>query len=710
MKKILILMITVISSALIFNCAQEPTKFEDNLTNTAPYFTSVPDTVITVGQNFEYTAQVADDTDPANSLAVTVVRKPAWLNYNSTTKTLSGITANTNLDGIGNEVELKVTDGLLSKNQNFKIRANSENDTEIEVNPTSLAFGNVTVSTTSSIQSFTVKGKNLTNDIVITAPSGYQIANNGGPFGSRITLNQSNGIVLLSTINVRFMPTSAVDYNNRISCESVGANSQGIAISGKGVKGVISISTDNMNFGDVTVGNNSESKTFLISGTGLASDITVTAPTGYILTIAKSSKAFRKNKNTLVIPHSNGTIFPTTISTIFAPTLNGTHNSNITCRAIGADDKNIGVNGSGVGQITVNTTNLNFGGVPINTNSPVKSFFLSGVGLSSNINISAPTGYQVSTNSGNEFSNSISVTPVNFEINTNIFVRFKPLNTQNYSGNISCSSNGVSTKNIAVTAFGVDILLINGGTFQMGSTNGENNEQPVHLVTLNTFYINKYEVTQAEWITTMGSNPSYNISSANNPVDNVSWYNILVYCNKRSIQEGFTPCYTINNSTNPDTWGAIPISNNNTTWDAVICNWNSNGYRLPTEAKWEFSARGGNTINDYTYSGSNNVEDVAWYSLNSNGFTHQVGTKNPNGLGIYDMSGNVYEWCWDRFSIYNSSPQTNPTGSITGIDRVCRSGGISSVSNYCRVSSRISYYPHGIDYTNGFRLVRSKLD
>ncbi|MBO4507310.1 MAG: SUMF1/EgtB/PvdO family nonheme iron enzyme [Spirochaetaceae bacterium] len=180
--------------------------------------------------------------------------------------------------------------------------------------------------------------------------------------------------------------------------------------------------------------------------------------------------------------------------------------------------------------------------------------------------------------------------------------------------------------------------------------------------TIPNLYVCDHEVTQAEFTAVMGFNTSSHDGSSGNqtaegekqknrPVDCVNWYTALVYCNKRSRSEGLTPCYTINNSTNPDEWGVIPTEGYNATWDAVTCDFNANGYRLPKIEEWEYVARGGNglTGTQYKYSGSDTPSDVAWYGTDEahGGITHEVKKKEPNSLGIYDMSGNVWEWCWD---------------------------------------------------------------
>jgi formylglycine-generating enzyme required for sulfatase activity len=240
---------------------------------------------------------------------------------------------------------------------------------------------------------------------------------------------------------------------------------------------------------------------------------------------------------------------------------------------------------------------------------------------------------------------------------------------------------------IGVQEVPANMILVEGGTFQMGSANGDNDERPVHTVTVKGFYLGKYEVTQKEWIEIMGSNPS-NWKGENLPVENISWYEAVEYCNKRSQKEGLSPAYRGSG-------------------DSVVCDFNASGYRLPTEAEWEYAAKGGNkNYLSYEYSGGNGVDRVAWYEGNSGKRTRPVGTKQANDLGLHDMSGNVWEWCWDWYGSYGGGSQTDPVGAPSGTYRVFRGGNLASTAGYLRSASRGGNTPSSRGGNLGFRLVR----
>ena len=230
----------------------------------------------------------------------------------------------------------------------------------------------------------------------------------------------------------------------------------------------------------------------------------------------------------------------------------------------------------------------------------------------------------------------------------------------------------------------IPVVYVSGGTFKMGATSeqgsdADSDEKPTHQVTVSSFYMGKYEVTQAQWEAVMGTTVrqqrdkadlSYSLYGigGNYPIYYVSYNEAVEFCRKLSTLTGRT-------------------------------------YRLPTEAEWEYAARGGNQSRGYKYSGSNDLSSVAWYGDNSNTTSHAVGTKQANELGLYDMSGNVWEWCSDWNGKYSNSPQTNPKGPGSGSSRVNRGGSWGNDASSCRVSDRGSYPPSLRDYDLGFRVV-----
>lgn len=230
-----------------------------------------------------------------------------------------------------------------------------------------------------------------------------------------------------------------------------------------------------------------------------------------------------------------------------------------------------------------------------------------------------------------------------------------------------------------------------------------------------SFYMSDHEVTRGEYKAVMGSDPSTakaydkdgnkltgDDAVKNNPVNYISWYDALVYCNTRSIKENLTPCYSISGSTNPDDWGSVP-TNNNSTWNAATCDFEADGYRLPTEAEWEWAARGGE---NYTYAGSDDIDEVAWYTSNTNDTgTRDVKTKKKNGYGLYDMSGNVWEWCWDWYGSISSD--TLASGSASGSNRCQRGGSWIDNASLAQVADRYNSSQNGRGNNFGFRVVRN---
>ncbi len=221
-----------------------------------------------------------------------------------------------------------------------------------------------------------------------------------------------------------------------------------------------------------------------------------------------------------------------------------------------------------------------------------------------------------------------------------------------------------------------NMVYVSGGTFTMGATSEQgseayDDEKPTHSVTLNSFYLCKYEVTQALWQAVMGNNPSY-FKGNNLPVEWVSWDDCQTFISRLNSLTG-------------------------------------KNFRLPTEAEWEYAARGGNRSRGYKYSGSNVLSDVAWYTDNGGSKTHPVGSKSPNELGLYDMSGNVWEWCSDWKGTYSSFAQTNPTEPSSGSYRVGRGGSWDRSVWDCRSSCRPGGAPDGLDADLGLRLALSQL-
>jgi len=247
-------------------------------------------------------------------------------------------------------------------------------------------------------------------------------------------------------------------------------------------------------------------------------------------------------------------------------------------------------------------------------------------------------------------------------------------------------------KTYITTSSNMEFVLVKGGTFKMGNTFGEDafeDEFPVHSVTLSNYYIGTYEVIQTEWVAVMGSNPS-SFKADNKPVENISWFDAVTFCNKLSTREGLTPCYTIGRNNN------------------VTCNWTANGYRMPSEAEWEFAARGGLESKGYIFSGSNSIDEVGFYKDNSMSMSHPTGSKRSNELGIYDMSGNVWEWCWDWYSnSYQPGAVTNPHGVEQGIERCRRGGGWAQPPKSSRSSNRLGTPPEAKFNYVGLRLVKN---
>jgi len=256
----------------------------------------------------------------------------------------------------------------------------------------------------------------------------------------------------------------------------------------------------------------------------------------------------------------------------------------------------------------------------------------------------------------------------------------------------------------------IGVVRVQGGSFEMGycpSGEGSGWGCPIRTVTVNGFYMGVFPVTQGEWYDVMGTWPGF-FTGANAldeywnevqttpvfnrrdlPVERVSWFDAVGFANALSVQAGLVPVYTVSGTT--------------VTW-----NRGANGYRLPTEAEWEFAARGGIVCQgNFVFSGSNTAGDVAWTNVNSGRRTHEVGMLDSNALGLYDMSGNIWEWVWDWVDTYPAEDETNPVGAVSGVNRVVRGGGWFNPPELPRSAIRGSTHPDARDYNGlGFRVVR----
>lgn len=276
-------------------------------------------------------------------------------------------------------------------------------------------------------------------------------------------------------------------------------------------------------------------------------------------------------------------------------------------------------------------------------------------------------------------------------------------------GNNGQSDTQTGVVTISGPSVTIDMVSIPATYFKMGCTQGDNscfdNELPAHWVQVNGFKMGVTEITQAQWEAVMGSNPSQNANCPECPVESISWYDAIVFCNRLSEMHNLTPCYyslyypigvygKTGNSWSLPNYGEVSFSSSNS------------GYRLPTEAEWETAARA--NYANFVYSGSNSVGQVAVYNGNSGGKPNTVKSKYPNAFGLYDMSGNVWEWCYDWFGYYNQNTAFNPLGPYSGPTRVCRGGHYSDTPEGVRVSFRASW--HGISdryATVGLRVARN---
>lgn len=248
-----------------------------------------------------------------------------------------------------------------------------------------------------------------------------------------------------------------------------------------------------------------------------------------------------------------------------------------------------------------------------------------------------------------------------------------------------------SDKKVAHTAGGIDMVSIPSGEFMMGSADGAIDAKPPHQVKVNGFLMDEHEVTQEVYEKVIGTNPSRR-KNPQNPVEQVTWIAAAKFCNARSLQEGLKPCYDTN------TWA---------------CDFSANGYRLPTEAEWEYAYRAGSSTQFYFSGSTQDLKSFAWFEGNSQTKPHPVGQRRPNAWGLYDMAGNVWEWCNDFYGVkyYRQSPTDNPRGPQEGEKRVLRGGAWSTSADSCTAFVRNCDEAGLTDVcltmdSNGFRCVR----
>lgn len=263
----------------------------------------------------------------------------------------------------------------------------------------------------------------------------------------------------------------------------------------------------------------------------------------------------------------------------------------------------------------------------------------------------------------------------------------------------------------------IEMILVPSGEFVQGCTEEQKpdcdgDEFPIHAVKLDTFLLGKYEVTQDEWQAIMGDNPSMNTSCGSNcPLENADWFSMLIFCNELTLLQaefGVDDLYYFKDENLEIPWSLSDYGGSGDTPSGeVYISTENKGFRLPSEAEWEFAARGGSGSNSFKYSGSDNLDEVGWYDDNSDDSIQPVGLKKENGLGLYDMSGNVWERVFDIYGDYEKYHVCNPMGPIEGSDRVNRGGAYKYSADNSMISSRFFNKPSRGSSNLGFRIARS---
>jgi formylglycine-generating enzyme required for sulfatase activity len=247
----------------------------------------------------------------------------------------------------------------------------------------------------------------------------------------------------------------------------------------------------------------------------------------------------------------------------------------------------------------------------------------------------------------------------------------------------------------------IKMVLVEGGTFEMGSDHKSfKDETPMHHVQVDSFYISQFEISFDDYLAFCKQAGYYEpYGTPDYPASNISWQRAVMMCNWLSRRDGYEKAYEIQRDEKD-------------TYFKVSCDFQSNGYRLPTEAEWEYAAKGGHRSKGYRFSGSNSPYSVAWYSDTYQGLEHKSGELLPNELGLYDMSGNVAEWCWDYYDehYYGKKETINPKGPVSGSFRVFRGGSRRDKMPYIELTRRFNLEETKKDLYIGFRVVRSKAE